>query len=64
MLEMVLVGDATVRIIDGKAMFKLTSQGMAAAKDLVQSPEGRALLDRLDAASLGQPLSKGPDGKQ
>lgn len=65
MLEMVLDGEATVRIVDGEPRYRLTAQGMASAEALLaRSPEARAVHDRLVAAAVGKPLSKGPDGTQ
>jgi hypothetical protein len=65
MLEMVLIGDASVRIIDGQPSWKLTDKGMAAAEELMrQSPDARAQHDRLVADAVGKPLGKGPDDPQ
>lgn len=64
-LDMVLSGDATVRIVNGEARYKLTPQGMASAEELLKaSPAARDLHDRLVAGWVGKPLAKGPDGEQ
>lgn len=65
MLAMVLAGEATVRIVEGEPWYKLTPQGMASAEALLAaSPAARALHDRLVAADVNKPLSKGPDEAQ
>lgn len=41
MLDLILAGDATVRIVNGEPSFKLTPQGMASAEQiLAQVPRG------------------------
>lgn len=65
MLEMVLAGEATVRIRNGEAAFKLTPAGMTSAEALLaSSPSARELHDQLVAEAAGTPLSKGPNEKQ
>jgi hypothetical protein len=65
LLTEVLAGRATVRIVDGQPMFKLTPEGRASAEQLLEtSPKARAYHDTLVAKMLGKSLSKGPDGKQ
>lgn len=64
-LEMVLAGDATMRVVDGQPSFKLTPQGMAAAEELLKaSPSARAFHDQLTADAYQKPLVKGPDETQ
>ena len=65
MLEMVFIGDATVRIVDGHPSFRLTPKGMAGAENLMaKSADARAFHDQLVAESGGKLLAKGPDGQQ
>jgi len=63
LLAMVLAGDVTVRVGPDKvAMFKLTEQGRANVRELLQqSPAAREYLDQLIA---GDRLMKGPEGQQ
>jgi hypothetical protein len=65
MLAMVLKGDATVRIVDGNARYRLTAKGKAAAEELMRkSPAAREMHDRIAANALGKQLGKGPDDPQ
>lgn len=64
MLEMVLSGEATVRVgSDGVARYQLTKSGMNHVEELLRtSPSARELHDRLVAGD--RPLTKGPDDPQ
>jgi hypothetical protein len=61
LLDMVLAGDAEVRLEGGTPSFRLTEKGMAQAEALLrESPAARVLHDELVAQNLKRPLTPGP----